>query len=213
LNDVADQRAETSADSGTEPDPRDDEETRQHYEEKISPFVERFAADMTEAGMQRMAARVFACLLASEDGALTSAELSERLQASPAAISGAVRYLAQVNMVSRQRDPGSRRERYLLHHDVWYSALLNRDNLMTRWMTTLRTGARTIGADTPGGRRVNESAEFLQFMQAELEAMLQRWHERRHSGPGHPPPPAAEPDTGRGPDTGSPDTGGSPGSG
>lgn len=160
LNDVADQRAETGTNGGTEPGVTDDEEARRHYAEKISPFVERFAADLTEAGMQRMASRVFACLLASEEGALTSAELSERLQASPAAISGAVRYLAQVNMISRQRDPGSRRERYLLHHDVWYSTLLNRDNLMTRWRATLHTGARAIGEDTPGDAASTKARSF-----------------------------------------------------
>lgn len=202
LNDVADQRAETGTNGGTEPGVTDDEEARRHYAEKISPFVERFAADLTEAGMQRMASRVFACLLASEEGALTSAELSERLQASPAAISGAVRYLAQVNMISRQRDPGSRRERYLLHHDVWYSTLLNRDNVLTRWTATLRTGARAIGEATPGGRRVNESAEFLRFMQVELEALLKRWQETHGASDHHPPPPGTGTDTGTAPDTG-----------
>lgn len=150
----------------------------QHYSEQVSPFVERFAADLAEAGMQRMAARTFACLLASTDGALTSAELGRRLQASPAAISGAVRYLSQVGMVSRQRDPGSRRERYLLHQDIWYTTLLNRDNLLSRWQHTLNAGADTLGDDTPGGLRIRESADFLRFMQQELEAMLKRWHDR-----------------------------------
>ncbi|MDJ1138369.1 MarR family transcriptional regulator [Streptomyces iconiensis] len=152
-----------------------------HYETKVSPFVERFAADLTEAGMQRMASRVFACLLASEEGSLTSAELSVRLQASPAAISGAVRYLAQVNMVSRQRDPGSRRERYLLHRDIWYSALTNRDNILTRWTSTLRAGARDVGPESPAGRRIEESAEFLEFMRRELEDLLKRWHDTHPS--------------------------------
>ncbi|GAA3092083.1 hypothetical protein GCM10020254_41410 [Streptomyces goshikiensis] len=57
-------------------------------EEAVSRFVERFAAQLTEAGMQRMAARVFAQLLASDGGAMTSAELSEALRISPAAVSG-----------------------------------------------------------------------------------------------------------------------------
>ncbi|NSC22907.1 MarR family transcriptional regulator [Streptomyces albus subsp. chlorinus] len=149
------------------------------YSERVSPFVERFAADLAEAGMQRMAARAFACLLASEDGSLTSAQLSARLRASPAAISGAVRYLSQAGMISRQRDPGSRRERYLLHPDVWYTSLLHRDTLLSRWLTTLSTGAGLLGQDTPGGRRLAESAEFLQFMRNELEAMLKRWHDSR----------------------------------
>ena len=76
-----------------------------------SRFVERLAAEMTEAGMQRMASRVFAALLASETASMTSAELAEQLQISPAAVSGAIRYLNQVSMVSRERDPCTRRER------------------------------------------------------------------------------------------------------
>lgn len=98
----------------TEPSPQPSTEL-EHYDATASTFVERFAADMTEAGMQRMGARVFACLLASDDGALTSARLAERLRISPAAVSGAVRYLAQVRLVSREREPGSRREHRKSH--------------------------------------------------------------------------------------------------
>src|SRR5438067_1988526 len=91
--------------------------------EAVGEFVERFAAQLVDAGMPRMPSRVFACLLASETGVLTSAELGERLQISPAAVSGAVRYLSQVNMLSREREPGSRRDRYRVHSDQWYEAL------------------------------------------------------------------------------------------
>lgn len=73
--------------------------------EAVSRFVESFAAQLVEAGMQRMAARVFAALLASDEGVMTSAELGEQLKISPAAVSGAVRYLAQTHMVSRERSP------------------------------------------------------------------------------------------------------------
>ena len=72
-------------------------------EEAVRRFIERFALDLAEAGMARMPARVFAALLADDDGRLTAAELAELLQVSPAAISGAVRYLAQLRMVSRGR--------------------------------------------------------------------------------------------------------------
>ena len=84
-------------------------------EDAVARFVERFAAEMTEAGMQRMAARVFAALLADDDASMTSAELGRQLRISPAAVSGAVSYLSQVRMVGRERDPGSRRDRYRLH--------------------------------------------------------------------------------------------------
>ncbi|CAM5375749.1 MULTISPECIES: GbsR/MarR family transcriptional regulator [Streptomyces] len=148
-------------------------------EEAVSRFVERFAAELTEAGMQRMASRVFAALLASDSGSLTSAELAEQLQISPAAVSGAVRYLVQVNMVRREREPGTRRDRYRLYNELWYETLGNREKVLTRWEEVLREGAKTLGPDTPAGARVAETVEFFEFMQGELDVLLERWREHR----------------------------------
>jgi DNA-binding transcriptional regulator GbsR (MarR family) len=150
-------------------------------QQEVMTFVERFAAEMVEAGMQRMPARVFSALLASDDGALTSAELGERLQVSPAAVSGAVRYLAQVGMLARERDPGSRRDRYRLHHDQWYETFTRRDSLLVRWENTLRSGIDSIGEDTDAGRRLAESAEFFAFLQKELSGMMERWREHQQA--------------------------------
>ncbi|WP_407287044.1 GbsR/MarR family transcriptional regulator [Streptomyces sp. BP-8] len=148
-------------------------------QEAVSQFVERFAAQLVEAGMARMPARVFACLLSSDSGVLTSAELGERLQISPAAVSGAVRYLSQVDMVSREREPGSRRDRYRVHSDQWYEAMARRENVLTRWEGTLRDGVDSLGAATPAGRRLNETVVFFEFLQKELPVMLERWREHR----------------------------------
>ncbi|GAB3688059.1 GbsR/MarR family transcriptional regulator [Streptomyces sparsus] len=148
----------------------------------VSAFVERFAADLVEAGMQRMVSRVYACLLASEEGALSSAELSRRLRVSPAAVSGAVRYLAQVHMVTRERLPGSRRERYRVHADIWYEAIANRDAVISRWMTTFRLGVEALGPQTAAGRRIAETAEFFAFLQEELAGIMVRWRQRHPDG-------------------------------
>lgn len=153
----------------------------QEYQTRISPFVERFAADLTEAGMQRMAARVFACLLASAQGALSSAELAERLQCSPGAISGAVRSLGTVHLVSREREPGSRRERYRVHEDVWYETFTSRDQLIARWSKTLNAGVDALGPDTRAGRRIQETSEFLFFIRGEMAQMMERWREHKSS--------------------------------
>ncbi|MET7549341.1 helix-turn-helix domain-containing protein [Streptomyces sp. NPDC005479] len=134
---------------------------------------------MTEAGMQRMASRVFAALLADDDGSMTSAELSEQLQISPAAVSGAINYLTQVSMVGRERDPGSRRDRYRLHNEIWYATFASRDRVLTRWEHTLREGARTLGQDTPAGARLTETAEFFGFLQTELVDLMDRWRDYR----------------------------------
>ncbi|MGW2562052.1 GbsR/MarR family transcriptional regulator [Streptomyces sp. NPDC001514] len=145
----------------------------------MSDFVERFAAQLVEAGMTRMPARVFAALLASDTGTLTSAELGEQLQVSPAAVSGAVRYLSQQHMVSREREPGSRRERYRVHSNQWYEALTNRDAIIKRWSDALREGVASLGPDTPAGRRLAETLAFFDFLQDELVDMMERWQVRR----------------------------------
>ena len=147
--------------------------------EAVSRFVESFAAQLVEAGMQRMAARVFAALLASDAGALTSAALGEQLQVSPAAVSGAVRYLSQVHMVSREREPGSRRERYRVHSDQWYEALTSSDAILKRWEQTLRVGVESLGVESPGGRRIAETLAFFEYMEGELAQLMNRWREER----------------------------------
>ena len=44
------------------------------------------------------------------------------------------------------------------------------------------TGVATLGADTPAGRRMIESVEFFEFVQAELPALIERWRAKRASG-------------------------------
>ncbi|MFI2431211.1 GbsR/MarR family transcriptional regulator [Streptomyces sp. NPDC018693] len=148
---------------------------RERDTEAVSRFVEHFAAQLVEAGLPRMPARVFAALLASDSGALTSAELSEQLRISPAAVSGAVRYLSQVHMLSREREPGSRRERYRVHSDQWYQALANREAIIKRWEDALREGVTSLGPDTPAGHRLAETLAFFEFLEKDVADMMERW--------------------------------------
>ncbi|MGW5971831.1 GbsR/MarR family transcriptional regulator [Streptomyces sp. NPDC055186] len=147
--------------------------------EAVSRFVEHFAAQLVEAGLPRMPARVFAALLSSDTGVMTSAELGERLRVSPAAVSGAVRYLAQQHMVSREREPGSRRERYRVRGDQWYEALTNREAVIRRWEDALREGVNGLGSGTPAGRRLAETLAFFEFVEKEVEGMMARWRVQR----------------------------------
>ncbi|WP_184569695.1 GbsR/MarR family transcriptional regulator [Streptomyces zagrosensis] len=148
-------------------------------EDAVSRFVERFAAELVEAGVQRMASRVFAALLASDTGSLTSVELGDQLQISPAAVSGAIRYLSQVHMVGREREPGSRRDRYQVHTEQWYETITRRDQVLSRWELTLRDGADALGRDTPAGERMAETADFFEYLQGEMLVIMDRWRERQ----------------------------------
>ena len=147
--------------------------------EAVSRFVEHFAAQLVEAGVPRMPARVFGALLASDTGTLTSAELGEQLRISPAAVSGAVRYLAQVHLVSREREPGSRRERYRVHSDQWYEALTSREAIIKRWEDALREGVASLGAGTPAGARLAETLAFFEFFAQDVAGMMERCRAHR----------------------------------
>jgi len=163
------------------PHPRQHEDPRD--EDAVARFIESFAGVFVEAGVQRMPARVFAALLAEDSGAMTSAELGDRLQVSPAAVSGAVRYLSQQHMVSIERAPGTRKDRYRVHNDQWYEALAGREAILHRWQTSLREGVKGLGPDTPAGLRMAETLAFFEFISEELPLMLSRWRERRGSPP------------------------------
>lgn len=144
-----------------------------------SAFIVRFASALTESGFPRMPARVFAALLATDSGRLGAAELAELLHVSLAAISGAVRYLNRVNLVSREPEPGSRRERYCVHSDVWIETMARKDRVLDRCEQSLREGLEALGRKSPAGERIAETLAFFEFMQTELPAMLERWRALR----------------------------------
>src|SRR5690348_215717 len=149
-------------------------------EAAVAAFVEHFAQLLVDAGMARMPSRVFVRLLVSDEGRLTAADLAELLKASPAAISGAVRYLEQVDLAARRRLPGERRDHYEVRGmDIWYEAMTRRDQMLNRWVDGLGEGLDVLGPDTPGGRRVAETRDFMAFMAKELPSMLERWREHR----------------------------------
>jgi predicted transcriptional regulator len=146
--------------------------------EAVSKFIERFALVLAESGVPRMPARVFVGLLASENGQLTAGELAELLSVSPAAVSGAVRYLTQVHLVVREREPGSKRDHYRVRGDSWYESAMNRERLLTLWSEALLEGVDAVGPKTEAGERLRESVEFFEFLRVEIPLVLERWRSR-----------------------------------
>ena len=152
-------------------------------DEAVRRFVERFALNLTEAGMARMPARVFATVLVAEDGRRTAAELADQLGVSPAAISGAVRYLTQLRLVSREREPGERVDHYRVSSDTWYEAITRRDEMVERWLQDLAEGVKAVGPDTAVGARLEETRQFFEYLLDEVPRMLERWRARRLPDP------------------------------
>ncbi len=165
-------REDPEANPGSARDPGRDEEA-------VARFVERFALQWAEAGFPRMAARIFVALLVADSGQLTVQELTTQLQISPAAVSGAVRYLTQLGLVVRGRDPGERRDHYRITDGMWFETIAHRDELLLRWEQDLDDGVQALGPDTPAGARVLETREFFEFLRVETRGMMERWRESR----------------------------------
>lgn len=148
-----------------------------HEADPLLQYVERFATILVAAGFPAMPARVFVAFLISDSDRLTAADLAGMLQISPAAVSGAVRYLTGVGLVHKERVPGSRRDYYRMPADVWSEVMRLQRQLLVRWADLLKEGVDLVGADTAAGARLTEHTAFFEFLNIELPGILDRWAE------------------------------------
>ena len=51
--------------------------------------------------------------------------------------------------------------------------------MLRRWEQAMAEGVEVVGADTPAGRRLEETHEFFAFLRAELPALIERWRARQ----------------------------------
>lgn len=152
-------------------------------DEDVHGFVERLGSTLTDAGMPRLPARAFAALLADDDGRMTSPELAEALDVSAASVSGAVKYLAQVHLLHREREAGTRRDVYVVRDDAWHDAMINSRLVYLPILAAIGSGVAAVGGrHTPAGARLALSVDFLEFLTEEMEQVGRRWEARRTTG-------------------------------
>jgi Helix-turn-helix domain/MarR family len=132
---------------------------RPEADDAARQFVDRFATLMVQTGMPRMAARVFASLVTTEGGALTSAELVHDLRVSPASVSKAVGYLEGLELIARER--GQRRERYVIDDDVWLHTWMTSARTNAMWADAAGQGAALFGVATRAGTRLERMRQFF----------------------------------------------------
>ncbi len=136
-------------------------------------LAHRAAGELAAAGFPRIPAQVIMALTVQADGRLTAAELSDLLGASPAAISGAVRYLGVLGMVRTGTVPGTRRHAYSLPPLPWYAATLIEDR-NAPLLSVLEAGVDGLPAG-PGRERVDEMIGFFRFLRTEMPRLWERW--------------------------------------
>jgi hypothetical protein len=151
-------------------------------DDELLRYVERFAMVLADSGLPRMPARVFAYVLAEDAERYTAAELASGLRVSLAAISGAVRYLLQVGLLAKERQPGSRSDHYrIFDEDVWGTIILQRMPILKVYEDAAADGVALLHAGSAGARRMRETQEFYRFLQAEQPKVIQRWRQHRQA--------------------------------
>jgi DNA-binding transcriptional regulator GbsR (MarR family) len=149
----------------------------------VLELVEDIAMLMVSWGFPRMPARVLLLLMASERDSLDAGELAMGLGVSPAAISGAVRYLIDVGLVVPRPHPGRRRAAYAIPDAAWYEVSVLKTAYFRTVADRTRRGVKTLGGPkTAAGERFTDMADFFDFMADEIPQMLQRWRERQGDG-------------------------------
>lgn len=139
--------------------------------------AEQAAAMLTAAGMQRMPARVMMALVGSPDGGYTAAELCERLGISPAAVSGAVRYLTSMRIVHRLSRPGERVARYDVMEDGWRSMVIANVPMYTRLGDYVAAIADENTNAPVSAARAHDMAAFLRFLAKRMPEILREWEQ------------------------------------
>ncbi|WP_326629942.1 MarR family transcriptional regulator [Nonomuraea fuscirosea] len=147
----------------------------QANEGAIADFRERFAQILVESGMPRMAARVYAALLVTDSGKLSAAELAERLGVGASAISGAVKYLVQVRLVERGREPGTRHDFCRIHEHTWSHFVSQSDPVLVRVQAGAAEGVPLLGLDSLAGQRLDETRRFFAFLREEIKQSMAKW--------------------------------------
>jgi hypothetical protein len=141
----------------------------------IQDFTESFTDLLVQQGLPRMEARVLSCLHLTDSGALSAADLVQRLRVSPASVSHAVAFLEQQGMLVRERLPGERRERYVIDDEIWLRNLLASVQMNNALMAASRRAADLLGPDTPAGARFESSAQLLHFVSEGLNQAMENW--------------------------------------
>ena len=151
----------------------------------LARAVERLGQTLEAMGIPRMPARVFAFILADDQECYTAAELARGLDVSPAAISGAVRYLADTHLVVRERKPGGRGDLFRVRDgDIWGTILGARLSVLDRIVESVQEAAELLEPGSAGRERVAETQAYFTFVRQDALGVQERWQKWRASGSG-----------------------------
>lgn len=147
--------------------------------DELRHFIEQMSMVLVSMGFPPMPARVWAAMMADNADTVTPGRVGERLDVSPAAISGAFRYLRQVGLVERVPAPGSRRQHYRVSAEMWTDSFIKRQSALAEFSDVATAGVELLGETTAAGERIAEIRDFFDFIAARMPQLLEEWRAQR----------------------------------
>jgi DNA-binding transcriptional regulator GbsR (MarR family) len=142
----------------------------------LARAVERLGQTIESMGIPRMPARVFAFILADDQSSYTAAELARGVDASPAAISGAVRYLTSTHLVVRERNPAGRGDLFRVRDcDIWGTIQVARLPMLDTIVQSVSEAVELLPHHSDGRARVQETLDYFTFIRDDARELNARW--------------------------------------
>ncbi|WP_214416230.1 GbsR/MarR family transcriptional regulator [Sphaerisporangium fuscum] len=159
----------------------------------VRDYQETLTTVFMTSGLPKMMARVLGCLYTTDSGSLTAGELAQRLHVSPASISKATTFLADLDLIRRERDQ-RRRERYTVDDDLWYQSMIRSARSNDQVVEAARQGVTILGPGTPAATRLENVARFHDFVTESLIRAAEQAREVLYTKTTTTPPAEPNPD-------------------
>ena len=144
-------------------------------------FIERFGLMFEEDGLPKIAGRIFALLMLT-DQALTLDEIAERLQVSKTSVSTNTRMLDSMRFVERTSRPGDRRAYYRLAPNGLEMSFERTRQRMGEVLELLETVSRDFPEKREVAlRRLKRMRDWHAFILDEMDEIWRRWQEKEGS--------------------------------
>jgi len=140
--------------------------------------AEHLALTLVVSGMQRMAARVLAAFLFTDEPSLTAGDLSEELEASAGSVSGAIKMVMQMGLIERVPVRGSRREHYRMRDRAWTTLYSRQHAPIDDILSAVARGVEAVEPG-PARERLAYMRDFYEFLLGEVPALIERFEQRR----------------------------------
>ena len=151
---------------------------------------QRFAEEMGQTfdrwSLPRMAGRVWGILLVSDEPALSSQDLADRLHASAGSISTATRYLLDHRLVERIRLPGERREYFRFDPSSTYAMFQQRIDAVAGMHRIFELAEPRFEDRPVVAGRLGEMHDFYEWMELQLRALMREWRAQHPGRADHP---------------------------